>query len=247
MRILYQFPLSHFCEKARWLLDYKELDYIAENVLPGVQQIFTQIKTGHKHLPILKNNTDLVSDATQIAQYLDQLYPEYNLIRAHKKLKDEIFEIDQLANELGIELEKWLFTSLNDVETLDIMLGERGYLRRFEKFTKPVLKTLIKKSPSEQALKNAEHHIYQIVEELNQKIIAQQGRYFVAERLGLADIAVCSMLAPVLNIMGTPWENTQLNPTLTKLKKYILNLPLGQYVLRIYATERHARVDWRGI
>ena len=85
------------------------------------------------------------------------------------------------------------------------------------------------------------------MEELNQKIIAQQGRYFVAERLGLADIAVCSMLAPVLNIMGTPWENTQLNPTLTKLKKYILNLPLGQYVLRIYATERHARVDWRGI
>ncbi|NEU33513.1 glutathione S-transferase, partial [bacterium LRH843] len=25
------------------------------------------------------------------------------------------------------------------------------------------------------------------------------------------------------------------------------NLPLGQYVLRVYQTERNARVDWRGV
>lgn len=247
MRILYQFPLSHFCEKARWLLDYKELDYVAENVLPGFQQMFTHIKTGHKTLPILKNDTDLVSEATQIARYLDNNYPEHNLIRANKKLQTQIFEIDNLANDLGIELEKWLFTALNDVETLDIMLGERGYLRRFEKFTKPVLKSLIKKAPNESELKTAEEKIYTLIDQLNQKIVAQQGRYFVSERLGLADIAVCSMIAPILNIMGTPWENTQLNPTLTALKQHVLGLPIGQYVLRVYATERYARVDWRGI
>ena len=34
------------------------------------------------------------------------------------------------------------------------------------------------------------------------------------------------------------WNNYQQN---------LLDLPLGQYVLRIYQTERNARVDWRGI
>ncbi len=33
MRVLYQFPLSHYCEKARWLLDHKELDYVAHNLI----------------------------------------------------------------------------------------------------------------------------------------------------------------------------------------------------------------------
>ena len=52
MRTLYQFPLSHFCEKARWLLDHKELDFVAQNVVPGVHRAFAQLKTGQNKLPI---------------------------------------------------------------------------------------------------------------------------------------------------------------------------------------------------
>jgi glutathione S-transferase len=37
-------------------------------------------------------------------------------------------------------------------------------------------------------------------------VIDNQGRYLVGDRLGLADIAVCSILAPLLVIKGTPWE-----------------------------------------
>ncbi|TDH76046.1 glutathione S-transferase N-terminal domain-containing protein, partial [Acinetobacter baumannii] len=35
MRVLYQFPLSHYFEKARCLLDHKELDYVEHNLIPG--------------------------------------------------------------------------------------------------------------------------------------------------------------------------------------------------------------------
>ena len=55
MRTLYQFPLSHFCEKARWLLDYKELDFVAHNLIPGVHRAFAQLKTGQNRLPILRD------------------------------------------------------------------------------------------------------------------------------------------------------------------------------------------------
>ena len=55
MRTLYQFPLSHYCEKARWLLDHKELDFVAQNLIPGVHRAFAQLKTGQNKLPILKD------------------------------------------------------------------------------------------------------------------------------------------------------------------------------------------------
>ncbi len=62
MRILYQFPLSHFCEKARWLLDHKELDFVAQNVVPGVHRAFAQLKTGQNKLPILRDQDIWIAD-----------------------------------------------------------------------------------------------------------------------------------------------------------------------------------------
>jgi glutathione S-transferase len=35
MITLYQFQFSHYCEKARWALDYKGLAYAPKNLLPG--------------------------------------------------------------------------------------------------------------------------------------------------------------------------------------------------------------------
>ena len=35
-RTLYQFPISHYCEKVRWAMDYKKLEYKAKNLLPGL-------------------------------------------------------------------------------------------------------------------------------------------------------------------------------------------------------------------
>ena len=89
-----------------------------------------------------------------------------------------------------------------------------------------------------------------LVNTLNQKLIDQQGRYFVGDRLGLADIAVCSMLAPILEIEATPWEKEYgeiSSKEFRKFKATLTDMPLGQYVLRIYQTERNARVDWRGV
>ncbi len=52
----------------------------------------------------------------------------------------------------------------------------------------------------------SKQHIDVAVQQLNQMLVSQGGHYFVGNRLGLADIAVCSMLAPLLAIPGTPWE-----------------------------------------
>lgn len=254
MRTLYQFPLSHFCEKARWLLDHKELDYIAHNLMPGVHRAFAQLKTGQNKLPILRDQDHWVADSTQIALYLDQVYPEHSLIRPDAKLREQALEIDELSIELGQHVRRWgLAHTLNESEeSLEILIGEKGYLRQFEKYSKPLIKALVSKGYKldTDKVEQSRQRIEEIVQILNQRLIEQGGRYFVGERLGLADIAVCSMLAPLLEIAGTPWEKEHgetLSEDFRAYKAILSELPLGQYVQRIYATERNARVDWRGV
>ncbi|WP_130802726.1 glutathione S-transferase family protein [Acinetobacter ihumii] len=254
MRVLYQFPLSHYCEKARWLLDHKELDYVAHNLIPGFHRAFAQLKTGQNKLPILKDDKQWIAESTQIALYLDDHYPEHSLLRRDVHLRDLALDIDKIADELGVHVRRWSLghALTHGDEPLEIMMGEQGYLRQFQKFSKPFLKTLVTKSYEleEQKIAQSKLRIDELVLVLNERLIDNFGRYLVSDRLGLADIAVCSMLAPILELSGTPWErenNEVSSPELRQYKEYLLSLPLGQYVQRIYATERNARVDWRGI
>ncbi|BBF78407.1 MAG: glutathione S-transferase family protein [Acinetobacter ursingii] len=254
MRVLYQFPLSHYCEKARWLLDHKELDYVAHNLIPGFHRAFAQLKTGQNKLPILKDDKRWIAESTQIALYLDDHYPEHSLLRRDPHLRELAIEIDKIADELGVHVRRWSLghALTHGDEALEIMMGEQGYLRQFEKFSKPILKTLVTKSYElqEEKIAQSKLRMNELVLVLNERLIDNFGRYLVGDRLGLADIAVCAMLAPILELSGTPWErenNEVSSPELRQYKDYLLSLPLGQYVQRIYETERNARVDWRGI
>lgn len=254
MRILYQFPLSHYCEKARWLLDHKQLDYVAHNLIPGVHRAFAQLKTGQNVLPILKDREHWVADSTQIALYLDEKYPEHALLRANPNLREQALAINTLSNELGQHVRRWGLAhslSVSD-EPLEIMIGEKGYLRQFEKISKPILKRVMNKrfQLNDEKLHESQQQITRMVTELNQRLIDNDGRYLVGDRLGLADIAVCSMLAPLLELEATPWEREpeiEQADEFNQYKIFLLDLPLGQYIQRIYATERNARVDWRGL
>lgn len=255
MRILYQFPLSHFCEKARWLLDHKELDYVAQNVIPWVHRAMAKMKTGQNNFPILRDQERWVGDSTQIALYLDEQYPEHPLLRADRKLRAQAIEVNELANELGVCVRRWGLAHMmqaDNEDALDIIIGEKGYLRKLEKISKPIIKSLVSsgyKVESEK-VKLAKSQMDELVERFNQILVDNGGRYLVGDRLGLADIAVCSMLAPLLEIRGTPWERDVGHPIEEVFQEYqdnLLALPLGQYIQRIYQNERNARVDWRGV
>ena len=254
MRTLYQFPLSHFCEKARWLLDHKELYFVAKNPIPGVHRAFAQLKTGQNNLPILHDQGKWIAESTHIALYLDDVYPEHGLLRSDPKLRQQALDIDELANELGVCVRSWGLTHalLESDESLEIMIGEKGYLRKFEKYSKPIIKSLVSSGykPDSEKVNFAKQRMDEIVEILNAQLVNNSGRYMVGDRLGLADIAVCSMLAPLLQIPETPWEreNQQVvSEVFQQIKNELMDLPLGQYIKRIYMNERHARVDWRGI
>lgn len=252
MRILYQFPLSHFCEKARWLLDHKEIDYVAQNLTPIVHRAFSRIKTNQNTLPIFRDHEEWISDSTKIAEYLDIKYPEKGLIPKNTAMRISVYDLNDIANKLGEHVRRWALYHmiLRNDESIDTMIRERGYFRKFSKYSKPILKKFITQNLylDQHSVDYDYKCILDIVNTLSAQIKQNQS-YLVGDRLTLADISICSMLAPLMNIYGTPWEieNYKYDEHVYHMQKLINESNIGQYVKRIYRTERNARVDWRGI
>lgn len=256
MRILFQFPLSHYCEKARWLLDYKELDYVAKNVIPGPHRLLTRWHASNDTLPLLKDKKTWIGDSTEIAFYLDGVYAEKPLISNDPKQRAAIVELDKKANELGYHVRRWMYLYLiNEPHTMDIMMGEKGFLHTFKSLMTPVIKKGVKELyqiyPEKAAKSKAQIDV--LIDEIEAALLAngsdgKQG-YLVGKQFSFADISVSALAAPLFGPIGTPWvvPNDIVPPAeLEQYKQALLARPFGQYVMRMYANHRKARVDWRG-
>ena len=128
------------------MLDHKELDYVAHNLIPGFHRALHNLKQV-KFVADFKDDHRWIAESTKIALYLDDTYPEHALLRRDEQLRQQTLKIDSLADELGVHVRRWAlaYTLAQGDHALEIMMGEQGYLRQFEKISKPFLKTLVKK------------------------------------------------------------------------------------------------------
>jgi glutathione S-transferase len=75
---LYQFAISHYCEKIRWALDYKNLNYETTNLLPGqhIKTIKKLTKGAGASVPVLEHDGEVVQGSSDILDYLDKTFPD---------------------------------------------------------------------------------------------------------------------------------------------------------------------------
>jgi len=86
MLTLYQFPISHYCEKIRWTLDYKKLIIKIINLLPGLHVLKTQKLAPHAFVPILVHDNKVIQGSSKIITYLDKEYSEQSLTPKKEQL-----------------------------------------------------------------------------------------------------------------------------------------------------------------
>jgi glutathione S-transferase len=95
---LYQFELSHYCEKIRFILNYKGLPYQVHEVTPGIGQVKLFQLSGQRQVPVLKDGEQIIADSTAIAQYLEQKFPERPLIPSDPKQKALCWLMEEWAD-----------------------------------------------------------------------------------------------------------------------------------------------------
>ena len=76
---LYQFPISHYCEKIRWVLDYKSLDYEITNLLVGRHRDVTLKLAPKSAVPVLVHDDVAVQNSSDIVTYLETTFPDPSL------------------------------------------------------------------------------------------------------------------------------------------------------------------------
>ena len=111
---LYQFEASHYSEKVRLLLDYKQLPYQTIEVTPGLGQIDLYRMSGQRQVPVLKDGDEVVPDSSAIARYLERKYPERPVIPVTPKEKGLCLMMEAWADEsIGLNARKAMIGAFN--------------------------------------------------------------------------------------------------------------------------------------
>ena len=124
-RTLYQFPLSHYCEKARWMLDFKDLDYSVKNLFPAAHRLMTKLRANSNTVPMLNDGQEWIGDSTEIAFYLDAKYLLRPLVPSDPVLRSQVVRIENIADKAGVHVRRWIYGEiLDNPEVMDVMLDD---------------------------------------------------------------------------------------------------------------------------
>ncbi len=194
---LYQFELSQYSEKVRFILDYKGLAYRKIEVTPGVGQMELFGLSGQRQVPVLKDGSTVIADSTAIAKYLDREYPDPPLIPTDSKRRGVCLLIEEWADaSIGIKSRKALFGALKESQNLRSSL--------LPTTTPDIVKVLVEAVPREfldilglgvgyspDVVQSALNDLKQDMEAL--VLILQDTPYLVGDTPTLADFAVAGL------------------------------------------------------
>jgi len=200
MITLYQFQFSHFCEKARWALDYKGLPYICKNLLPGPHLIATRKVAPTSGLPILVDNGTVVQDSTSIINFLDEKYPDRPLTPRNSQQAKEALEWEEyLDDEIGVPLRLWFYYhALPDRKrALNFLLdGAPWYGHPLFALIYPTVRAAMTSQMNihAESARQSEDRLVAALDKLDGAV--KERRFLVGDRFSRADLTACALLRP---------------------------------------------------
>jgi len=202
--VLHQFEISPFCDKVRRVLRYKGQAFETREVPTGKAPLVLPKLSRTGKLPCLEHDGRVIADSTDIAEYLEELFPEPPLIPE-----------DPRERALCHVLEDWADESLYFYE-MTLRFGLKHNARRFVEhlvahdppWMRPALAKavapIVRRTSKAQGV--GRKSIGQLRTDLARHTSAIEGllqgqTHLIGDRLTLADIAVAVQL---LCIRQTP-------------------------------------------
>jgi glutathione S-transferase len=241
-RVLYQFPTSHFCEKARWCLDHKGLDYTLRNLLPGPHMRQARKLAGGHTVPILRDGERCVAESTAIAQYLDQAYPQRPLLSADAAMQAQVLTVVRRLDAEGAEVRRWIYGQLLDTGHFrQVMYGAYDAPARWLGYAMaPVVRVALRRvySIRPDTIAASSQRLLAGLDQLETALDQSPDHYLIGGRFTLADLTAASLYAPLLGPDGSPWQGGTLPPALEDLRHTLAQRVAGQWLYRVYRQHR---------
>lgn len=240
---LYQFKFSHFCEKARWALDYKGLMFDAENLLPGFHMAITKKIAPESTVPILVDGGNVVQGSGTIITYLDQHRPVPPLTPANPDEAREALEWEEyLGEEIGVTLRLWFYHHLlpDEDRALNFLLDgsppeqQAAFKRAFNRIRKTMLEYMNINAET------AREHLGRLLaamEKLDETL--KRRNYLAGKSFSRADLTACALLERfVLPALPDKELLNAVPAEIAALRDEHKDRPYFQWVQKIYNTHR---------
>ncbi len=199
---LYQFPISHYCEKIRWALDYKDLDYETINLLPGLHIKTTKSLAKYSSVPVLTDGDVVLQNSSKIITYLDETYPNKNLTPTDEIIRLEALEWEKyLDTELGVHIRVCCYHILLEHPKVVIpFFAHKGpwYGSMVMKlgFSKLKVKMRQMMNINADTFIQSKAKIHQAVDKIHDQL--QNQEFLAGGEFSRADLTAASLLAPLV-------------------------------------------------
>src|SRR2546427_2284151 len=101
--VLYDIFWSHFCEKARWCLDFKRLPHRVQRVNPFTRREVTDLGA-RGDVPVLRDGGKVIEASAAIAAYLEESCPDPPLLPRDAAGRAEVLGLEKKCDEeLGLD------------------------------------------------------------------------------------------------------------------------------------------------
>jgi glutathione S-transferase len=237
--------ISHYCEKARWVLDATGLPYREEAHAPVLHRRATRA-VGGTTVPVLVDGNDVACDSVDIARHAERLAPPARrLVPEEPQAREEVLVLEgELSKTLGVDarlLAYWFM--LRDMEVARPFVGRMMRVRSpaLQRVVVPLFRALIFRAygVSREAAVRAEARTRATFERLGGRI--EEGGYLVGGRFSLADLTLASLASPLLGPPEHPITGKRtlaVAPGLAALRGELVETPVGRHALRMYREHR---------
>ncbi len=245
---LYEFPHSHYCEKVRWVLDYKGIAWHACPVNPGEHLLRFQRKFGSGSLPIINDQGYWLQGSQAICLYLEEKYPDTPLLPDNPELKQACLDSCEAYEQLiGDPLRRVLYDMLKPwPKAVQYYFTHRsGTVRQFAfRLSRNYILGKIDQKfiGSSERVDEARKKLELAVKRLNGMVIAQP--FLIDDRFSLADLNVASLFSILVQPEQhpVPWPNG-LPPTMADFRNEFMATPAGIWVAEIYRQYRRLNTN----
>jgi glutathione S-transferase len=210
--VLYHIEISHYNEKARWALDYKQVPHERRAPPPMFHTLWALALTRKPTFPILRLNGKTIGDSTRIIETLEREYPEPPLYPSDPADRRRALELEDFFDEeLGPYIRRWIFyEGLEGLEPSEFVEGAMGSTPRAVKtmmrvtspVAVPVLKLRYGINPEDARL--ARDKVEAAFERIEAEI--QPSGHLVGDRFTVADLTAAALTFPLVRPPEAPFR-----------------------------------------
>lgn len=244
---LHQFPYSHYNEKVRWALDFKNVPHKRISYLPGPHAPAMRKLTGGSETPVIRIGGVVVAGSADIIDVLEGHYPEPPLYPADAAARKAALEMQAFFDaEVGPAVRRAAFFELfqEPAYLCHLFASEKPFLTRLSyRAMQPMVRRVMRRMMDIDEEHAAAARV--TIRSALDLIAAQAGAegYLVGDRFTVADLAAAALLAPCCSPAHPDMEFPVPRPA--RVEAWLAEWsghPGAHWVHRVYAQHRPRRV-----